>query len=1219
MLNLLFARHSLVTRIVWLTVSALVISALMIAFWTRVAVIEDATDKGIEQVEAMNLQVLKRLESELSARKERLQRLARQAYDPINHPLMPKKELQHTLDSKIWLHDAFNGGLMIVSQNGRIAVDSPIYPNRVGIDLSDRTHFHQVRDTGKPYISDVLTGRAVKKPVYITAAPILGAEGRFIGMVAGVTILASDTLLQEVAETTLPEQSDVYIIDLSHELIITSSRPEMRVKPLSSLSNSGVIDQILEGKTSGIAHSHFGGNVIYSSRTIKDTSWVIVNTYSLDRWIGYADTLTQNILLLTILITAIITGFVIIYLRRILLPIQTTTALISRMSQPGLKAHPIEAHYDDELGTLISAFNRLIEHLNKNKAELQKAQQKSEDANQAKSQFLANVSHELKTPLNAILSLTHIQLEHTFDYDSRLRLQKVQRSGRALLGLVNDVFSYIALENKNEISQIEPFHLEETLSDLVQDYTDLDTEKPLELFFWIAPDIPLQLCGDNRHLLQVLDNLLGNAVKFTAKGHAGIRVTPAKTVSTSNDQISLLFEVTDTGQGISQDELSKLFTAFQQLDNTDNRAFGGMGMGLAISYKLIQLMGGSGIDVDSEPNKGSTFSFTLTFRRDQNALTSSGQDQLTCSLAVRKALIIDDQPVSREMLREILEQCSVMTDTAPTLQEGLRLLNEPDNHYGVVFVDWNMPESTGGAVISQLDRVLETKLTTEGHPAPLVFLLASAGDIEVISDQGITSHHLIPKPFSQTQICQAINDAFYGQRHNKSQRPRAKDARVLVVDDNKVNREVVAALLSRYQIDSDLVENGRNAVNNARQNRYDLIFMDLQMPVLNGYEATQEIRSFDKEIPIIALTAASREDDRQRCFDSGMNGFLTKPIEQKVFYHEVGLYIDITAQAHDKKTTVAPQAREKQDKQRILIVDDEMANLKILANTLSKRYTVQLATNGARAIELSTGNNQPDLILLDIQMPGMDGYDVCKQLKDNPVSSKIPVIFVTALTESESEQKGLSLGAVDYITKPYKMPVVQARVRTHINLKRKTDLLEALSYLDGLTHIANRRHFDIMLGNELNRLQRGHQHLGLIMLDIDYFKPFNDNYGHGKGDECLQLVAKALHNEVERPSDLVARYGGEEFVVILPECDAEGVTQVAEKLRAAVERLNYPHEFSKVTDHVTISAGCLSQKIKRDTTAGEILKRTDNALYEAKKQGRNCVVLATQHSEFARI
>ncbi|MFP5513447.1 MAG: diguanylate cyclase domain-containing protein, partial [Alphaproteobacteria bacterium] len=257
---------------------------------------------------------------------------------------------------------------------------------------------------------------------------------------------------------------------------------------------------------------------------------------------------------------------------------------------------------------------------------------------------------------------------------------------------------------------------------------------------------------------------------------------------------------------------------------------------------------------------------------------------------------------------------------------------------------------------------------------------------------------------------------------------------------------------------------------------------------------------------------------------------------------------------------------------KILVVDDIPSNVHVLSRILKDDYDIYFATDGEKALDLVQAR-MPDLVLLDIMMPGMDGFEVCRRIKADPATHDIPVIFISAKSEVEDETRGLEVGAIDFITKPISPPIVKARVRNHLLLKRQTDLLRSLSFLDGLTGIANRRRFDDAMTREWRRCARSHLPLSLIILDVDHFKTFNDQYGHQVGDECLRVVAEVLSDRTRRPSDLVARYGGEEFVCLLPETDGPGATRVAEGFRGGVAERRIPHAQSPVAPFVTISLG----------------------------------------------
>ncbi len=292
-------------------------------------------------------------------------------------------------------------------------------------------------------------------------------------------------------------------------------------------------------------------------------------------------------------------------------------------------------------------------------------------------------------------------------------------------------------------------------------------------------------------------------------------------------------------------------------------------------------------------------------------------------------------------------------------------------------------------------------------------------------------------------------------------------------------------------------------------------------------------------------------------------------------------------------------------KQKILIVDDTPLNTKILGEILCSDYQVIVATNGIKALEIANQESPPDLILLDIMMPDMDGYEVCRRLKSNARTQEIPVIFISAKNELSDEIHGFELGAVDFISKPFSMPVVNMRIKTHLTLKKKSDLLEQLCCIDGLTNIANRRRFNEYLKQEWRRSCRNKSHLSLIFADVDFFKKYNDCYGHHAGDECLINIANILKNSLGRSTDLVARYGGEEFIIILPETDMQASQSIAKQIKHNVEQANIAHICSSIASQITLSMGVASTIPMDSTRQDELVKAADFALYEAKNNGRN--------------
>lgn len=288
----------------------------------------------------------------------------------------------------------------------------------------------------------------------------------------------------------------------------------------------------------------------------------------------------------------------------------------------------------------------------------------------------------------------------------------------------------------------------------------------------------------------------------------------------------------------------------------------------------------------------------------------------------------------------------------------------------------------------------------------------------------------------------------------------------------------------------------------------------------------------------------------------------------------------------------------------ILAVEDDTAIQALLRAVLGPNYNLKIAGDGATAL-LAAAEIEPDLILLDVLLPDMDGREVCRKIKTSARLAAVPVIFLTSLSDPAHEVEGLEAGGIDYLSKPINPAILKVRVANHLDLKRSRDALERMARLDGLTGLANRRTFDDMLAREWRRLARVNNPLAILMMDVDHFKQYNDTYGHGGGDECLRRVAAAAAGALQRPADVVARYGGEEFVALLPDTTLDGALMVAEAIRTAVISLAIPHAGSKVATHVTLSLGAACTVPQPDGEPQALLEAADRELYAAKSGGRN--------------
>lgn len=292
--------------------------------------------------------------------------------------------------------------------------------------------------------------------------------------------------------------------------------------------------------------------------------------------------------------------------------------------------------------------------------------------------------------------------------------------------------------------------------------------------------------------------------------------------------------------------------------------------------------------------------------------------------------------------------------------------------------------------------------------------------------------------------------------------------------------------------------------------------------------------------------------------------------------------------------------------QKVLVIDDVEMNATLIASVVATLCDVHTATSSQQGLDMAL-QYQPDLILLDVLMPEMDGFEVFRRLKNEPRTAHIPVIFLTGVAAANAEELGLNMGAADFIAKPFRSAVLLARVRNHLELAHQRQLLERLSHSDGLTGIANRRYFNTMLSREFGRMQRHQQSLALLMLDVDDFKAFNDHYGHLHGDECLQHVAHAIAQCLQRPGDLLARYGGEEFVCLLPDTSLEGAVKLAHDIQAAIAALRIPHAQAQAAEFVTVSIGVAATQNHDLANGQQLLGKADMRLYRAKRNGRNCI------------